>query len=59
MLTQGQKREFVEQGYLKIPGVVPQVMIEAARRKVYHSIGNVGMGGETWRRAGADTSVRS
>jgi hypothetical protein len=46
MLTQGQKREFVEQGYLKIPGVVPQVMIEAARRKVYHSIGNVGMGGE-------------
>jgi hypothetical protein len=46
MLTQHQKKTFAEQGYLQIPGVVPQVMIEAARRKVYHSIGNVGMGGE-------------
>ena len=46
MLTQQQKRDFAEQGFLHVSGVVPQVMIEAARRKVYHSIGNVGMGGE-------------
>jgi hypothetical protein len=46
MLTQLQKKTFADQGFLRIPGVVPQLMIEAARRKVYHSIGNVGMGGE-------------
>ena len=46
MLTQQQKRDFAEQGFLHVSGVVPQVMIEAARRKVYHSIGNVGIGGE-------------
>jgi len=46
MLTRQQKLDFAEYGYLQIPGVVPQVMIEQARRKVYHSIGNVGIGGE-------------
>ncbi|MBS11385.1 MAG: hypothetical protein CME19_07275 [Gemmatimonadetes bacterium] len=46
MLTQQQKRDFSENGFLHVTGVVPQVMIEAARRKVYHSIGNVGIGGE-------------
>ncbi|MEZ4863174.1 MAG: hypothetical protein R3C14_17775 [Caldilineaceae bacterium] len=46
MLTTAQKRQFVEEGYLKIPGVVPQFLVEAARRAVNHSIGNVGLGGE-------------
>lgn len=46
MLTQKQKQEFVEEGYLVIPGVVPNYLIETARRAVYHSIGNVGQGGE-------------
>lgn len=46
MLTKAQKRQFVEQGYLKISGVVPKVMIDAARRVVNHSIGTSGMGGE-------------
>ena len=46
MLTQGQILEFADRGYLRIQGAVPDVMIEASRRKVYHSIGNVGIGGE-------------
>ena len=46
MVTRAQKQQFVEEGYLKIPGVVPKVLIDAARRAVNHSIGNVGMGGE-------------
>ena len=46
MLTPTQKRQFVEEGYLQISGVVPQVLIEAARRAVNHSIGTVGIGGE-------------
>ena len=46
MLSKQQKREFVEDGYLVIPGAVPQVMIAEARRAVNHSIGYVGIGGE-------------
>jgi len=46
MLTKAQKRQFVENGYLHISGVVPQIMIDAARRVVNHSIGTSGMGGE-------------
>ena len=46
MLSKQQKREFVEAGYLVIPGAVPQVMIAEARRAVNHSIGYVGIGGE-------------
>ena len=45
-ITDAQKRQFVEEGYLKIPGVVPKSMIETACRAVNHSIGNVGIGGE-------------
>ncbi len=48
MLTNRQKRQFVAEGYLKIPGVVPQVLIENALRAVNHSIGHVGLGGEDW-----------
>ena len=46
MLTLQQKREFVEKGYLKIPGAIPMIQIEAARRAINHSIGVVGLGGE-------------
>ncbi len=46
MLSTAQKRQFVEDGYLKVPGVVPQVLIDAALRAVNHSIGHVGQGGE-------------
>lgn len=46
MLSLAQKRQFYEQGYLKIPGVVPKVMIDEALRAVNHSIGTVGLGGE-------------
>jgi hypothetical protein len=43
-LTPRQKLDFYEQGYLKLPGVVPQVMVEAARHAINHSIGEEGMG---------------
>jgi hypothetical protein len=46
MLTNAQKRHFVEEGYLKIPNVVPKIMIDNALRAVNHSIGYVGLGGE-------------
>ena len=43
MLTQKQKLEFYENGYITIPGVVPQLMVDAARQAINHSIGYVGM----------------
>ena len=46
MLSKAQKRQFVEDGYLKIPGVVPKVLVDAALRAVNHSIGVIGQGGE-------------
>ncbi len=46
MLTNAQKRQFVEEGYLKIPNAVPKIMIDNALRAVNHSIGTVGLGGE-------------
>jgi len=46
MLTKAQKRHFVEEGYLQISGAVPQIMVDAARRVVNHSIGTSGLGGE-------------
>lgn len=46
MLTPTQKRQFAEEGYLHIPGVVSQVLVDAARQAVNHSIGYVGLGGE-------------
>lgn len=48
MLTNRQKRQFIAEGYLKIPGVVSQVLVENALRAVNHSIGHVGLGGEDW-----------
>ena len=46
MLTLAQKREFYEEGYLRIPGVVPKVLVNEALRAVNHSIGTNGLGGE-------------
>ena len=46
MLTNSQKHQFVEEGYLIIPNAVSQVLINAALRAVNHSIGHVGLGGE-------------
>ena len=44
MLTRQQKLQFHEQGWLKIPGAVPKIMVEKARRAINHSVGNVGRG---------------
>ena len=46
MLTQEQKLEFVDKGYLKFENAVPQDLIAKARRAMNHSIGEVGLGGE-------------
>ena len=43
MLSRKQKLEFYENGYISIPGVVPQLMVDAARQAINHSIGAVGM----------------
>jgi hypothetical protein len=46
MLSLAQKRQFYEEGYLKIAGAVPKVLVDEALRSVNHSIGTVGLGGE-------------
>ncbi|MBS11386.1 MAG: hypothetical protein CME19_07280 [Gemmatimonadetes bacterium] len=46
MLTDSQKREFVDRGFIKIPGAIPMMQVETARRAINHSIGEVGKGGE-------------
>lgn len=38
-LTYQQKKEILENGFVKIPGVVPEVMVNEARRAINHSIG--------------------
>ena len=43
MLTRKQKLEFHENGYISIPGAVPQLMVDAARQAINHSIGAVGL----------------
>ena len=43
MLTRKQKLEFYENGYIKVSGVVPKLMIDAARKTINHSIGAVGL----------------
>ena len=42
-LTHQQKLEFHENGYLKIPGVVPSLMIDATRHTINHSLDEEGM----------------
>ena len=39
-LTHAQKLEFHENGYVRIPGVVPAVMVDAAVKAINHSFGN-------------------
>lgn len=43
MLTQKQKLEFHENGYITVPGAVPKLMVDSARKLINHSIGSVGM----------------
>lgn len=38
-LTRAQKLEFIENGYVVVPGVVPQIMVDAALRAINHSLG--------------------
>ena len=43
MLTRKQKLEFYENGFIKVPGVVPKLMVDTARKMINHSIGAVGL----------------
>lgn len=38
-MTQGQKRFFYEEGYVKIPGAVPRIMVDRARQAINAEIG--------------------
>lgn len=40
LLTSEQKQSLVNQGFLKIPGVIPPIMVDHAMRHINHSIGN-------------------
>lgn len=42
-LTTEQKRTFFEQGYLKLPGIVPRELVDAALRAINASLGTNGM----------------
>ena len=42
MLTQLQKQEFYRNGFIKVAGVVPRLMVDAARQAINHSIGSIG-----------------
>ena len=46
MLTNSQIQSFYEEGYIRIPGAVPKVMVDAARKAINHSIGTIGQGGD-------------
>lgn len=46
MLTSSQVESFYEDGYIKIPGAVPKEMVDAARKAINHSIGEVGKPGD-------------
>ena len=45
-LTRQQKLNFHRDGYIKIPGAIPQLMIEQALRAINHSLGEEGMNKE-------------
>ena len=38
-LTHAQKQQFIEQGFVRVPGVVPRVMVNAALRAINHAVG--------------------
>ncbi|MCX5662979.1 MAG: phytanoyl-CoA dioxygenase family protein [Planctomycetota bacterium] len=42
-LTLAQKKLFHEQGYIRLPGLIPPAMVRAARRAINHSLGDRGM----------------
>ena len=42
MLTKLQKQEFCRNGFIKVAGVVPRLMVDAARQAINHSIGSIG-----------------
>ena len=39
-LNHAQKLEFYQKGYLRVPGAVPAVMVDAAVKAINHSFGN-------------------
>ena len=45
-LTHQQKLNFHRDGYIKIPGAIPQLMVEQALRAINHSRGEEGMNKE-------------
>ena len=45
-LTHQQKLNFHRDGYIKIPGAIPQPMVEQALRAINHSLGEEGMNKE-------------
>jgi len=42
-LTHQQKLNFHRDGHIKIPGAIPQLMVEQALRAINHSLGEEGM----------------
>ena len=42
-LTVPQRKFFIENGYIHLPGVVPPIMVREARRAINHSLGEEGM----------------
>ncbi len=46
MLTTNQKKRFLDEGYLQLPGAVPLDLVHSALRAINYSIGNVGKTGE-------------
>jgi hypothetical protein len=42
-LSHAQKQAFFEQGYVRIPGVVPPVMVQQALKAIHHSLGYEGI----------------
>jgi hypothetical protein len=43
VLTTQQKQEFYERGFVKLPGAVPQELVDIARRAINASLGNQGI----------------
>ena len=37
-----QKQEFYRNGFIEVAGVVPRLMVDAARQSINHSIGSIG-----------------
>lgn len=46
MLSTAQKRQMIDEGYVKLSGLIPEERVNQALRAVNHSIGEVGKSGE-------------